>query len=151
MNSLKLIGLFALACLSGPLLAADKGDGKTKGDCVRVVPESNDIQASSILSPGSYCVDQDFYQQTGYSLSEGWRASVPIDTMLRIYSGDVVIDLQGHELRTNSEYVSGVWAYPQHRDPALNRVSNRIVIRAPLKITISGKPGKYSRKIFNRT
>jgi hypothetical protein len=23
--------------------------------------------------------------------------------------------------------------------------------RAPLKITISGKPGKYSRKIFNRT
>jgi hypothetical protein len=126
MNSLKLISLLTLACLSGPLLAADKGDGKTKNGCVRVVPISNDIQDYIIDKPGSYCVDQDFNVQTGYALSEGWRASVPTNVMLSIDSGDVVIDLQGHQLSTNSEYVSGVQARPVDFGQPFRR---RIIIR----------------------
>jgi len=127
MTALKLISLLTLACLSGPLLAADKDNDKTKNGCVRVVPKNNDIQAYDFDEPGNYCVEQDFYVQTGYSLSEGWRASVSTNVMLFITSSDVIIDLQGHELKTNSNRVNGVRANPDvdyHPKPP-----NRIVIR----------------------
>ena len=123
MNHLKLISLLTLACLSGPLVAADKEDGEVKETCVRVVPEKDHLQFYSIYKPGSYCVDQDFYLQTGYALSEGWRESVPSSVILSINSGDVVVDLQGHELKTNSNRVNGVKAYPdQYHPKALNRI-----------------------------
>lgn len=68
-----------------------------------------------VFEPGNYCVAQNLHQSSPWLLLP--HQAAPSGSLLRVDSGNVVVDLMGHNLQSDISYGIGVYLYSGANDP----------------------------------